>query len=114
MPSFTLTGTVKTRFDPQTFASGFTKREFVVTTDDEHPQDIKFECVSEWCGLLDAVQPGDRVSVTFRLRGNLYKERYFVNLQVYQIDRQEADGGSVSLEAPRPDYDDDGFEPEPF
>lgn len=113
MPSYTLTGNIKAIFDPQTFSRGFTKRDFVVTTEDEHPQDIKFECVAEWCGLLDQVQAGDRVTVTFRLRGNLYKDRYFVNLQVYQIDKLEADGGAMSIE-PFKDLDDDEFDPHPF
>ena len=117
MLSYTLSGTVKLVFDPQTFSRGFTKRDFVVTTDDERPQDIKLECVSEWCGLLDRVQPDDRVRVTFRLRGNEYKDRYFVNLQAYQIEKLEADGGATTLEPVPPDEMDaidDQFEPEPF
>ena len=117
MPSYTLTGTVKAVFDIQTFARGFTKRDFVVTTDDERPQDIKLECVAEWCGLLDGVEPDDRVRVTFRLRGNEYKDRYFVNLQVHQIDKVDDDGTSTTLESvppPEPEASDDPFEPQPF
>ncbi len=117
MTSYTLSGTVKSIFDPQTFSRGFTKRDFVVTTDEERPQDIKLECVAEWCSLLDRVQPADRVRVTFRLRGNEYKDRYFVNLQAYQIDKLDADGGATTIEAVPPDEPDaldDPFDPEPF
>ena len=114
MPSYILTGTVKAVFEPQTFSRGFTKRDFVVTTDDERPQDIKLECVAEWCSLLDRVAADDRVQVEFRLRGNEYKERYFVNLQAYRIDKLEADGGAISIEPLPPDEEDNEFDPEPF
>jgi len=77
VPSYDLTGTVKLIMDMQTFGSGFTKREFVVTTqDDRFPQDIKFECVKDKCDLLEAIEPGQEVKVSFDLRGNEYKERY--------------------------------------
>ena len=57
MPAYDMTGTVKVIMDQQTFESGFTKREFVVTTDDDrYPQDIKFECVKDKCALLDEVK----------------------------------------------------------
>ena len=87
MTSYDLTGTVKLVMDTQTFSSGFTKREFVVTTqDDRFPQDIKFECVKEKCELLNAIQPGQSVNVSFDLRGNEYKERYYVNLNAWRIE----------------------------
>ena len=91
MPSYDLTGTVKLIMDVQTFDSGFTKREFVVTTqDDRFPQDIKFECVKEKCDLLEAVKPGQEVKVSFDLRGNEYKERYYVNLNAWRVGPTEA------------------------
>lgn len=114
MPSYTITGTIKHIFEPQTFARGFTKRDFVLTTEDDRPQDIKLECVAEWCGLLDNVRPQERVTVNFRLRGNEYKDRFFVNLQAYAIDKLEGDGSSTSIEPALPDTEEDAFEVEPF
>ena len=96
--SYELVGTVKVVMEMQTFASGFTKREFVVTTEDDYPQEIKFECIKERCALLDHVQVGGRVKVQFRVRGNEYKERYYVNLQAYQLEKLDVDGSSVSME----------------
>ena len=95
MPSFDMTGTVKLVMDPQTFESGFTKREFVVTTEGErYPQEIKFECVKDKVALLDNVQPGNRVAVSFDLRGNEYNGRYYVNLTAWKvIPENEAAGG---------------------
>ena len=102
MPSYDLTGTVKLIMDQQTFDSGFTKREFVVTTEGERfPQDVKFECVKERVALLDSVQPGQRVAVSFDLRGNEYNGRYFVNLTAWKVEEagsQAADSGDPSAD----------------
>lgn len=93
MPSYDLAGTVKLVMDIQEFDSGFTKREFVVTTeDDRYPQEIKFECVKDKCSLLDGVEVGQKVKVSFDLRGNEYKERYYVNLNAWRIE----EGGKES------------------
>ena len=93
MPNYDLTGSVKEIMEEVSFNSGFNKREFVVTSeDDRFPQDIKFECVKEKCALLNAIEPGQRITVTFDLRGNLYNGRYFVNLTAWRI--QPADSSS--------------------
>ncbi len=86
MAAYELTGTVKVIMDMVKFDSGFTKREFVVTTDeDRYPQAIKFECVKDRCALLDSVKPGQRVTVSFDVRGNEFKGRYFVSLSAWKI-----------------------------
>jgi single-strand DNA-binding protein len=91
MASYDLTGTVKLIMDQQTFASGFSKREFVVTTpDDRFPQDIKLECVKDKCALLERVSVGQTVKVTFDLRGNEYNDKYYVNLTAWRVEAGEA------------------------
>ena len=46
--AYDLTGTVKLIQDEQTFASGFKKREMVVTVEDgKYPQEINLEFVQE-------------------------------------------------------------------
>ncbi len=82
---FELTGTIYRIFETQTFPSGFTKREFILLTDDSYPQKVRFECLKERCALLDGVREGDHVSVSFRIRGSEYNERFFVNLQAQEI-----------------------------
>ncbi len=95
MASYDLTGTVKEVMDQQTFESGFTKREFVVTTeDDRFPQDIKFECIKDRISLLEGVESGQRVTVSFDLRGNEYNGRYYVNLTAWKLE-QAADGDAA-------------------
>lgn len=79
----------------QTFGSGFTKREFVITTGDtKWPQDIKFEVVKDKCALLDQFSTGQAVSVSFDIRGNEYNGKYYVNLNCWKI--QAGSGGNQS------------------
>ncbi len=95
---FELRGKLKVLFDTQTFASGFSKREFVVTTpDDRYPQDIKFEAVKDKIAQLDSMQVGQDVSVSFDLRGNEYNGKYYVNLNAWRI--QPAQGGAAPAQS---------------
>jgi hypothetical protein len=80
-----LTGKIKVINETQTFESGFSKREFVVTTSEQYPQDIKLEFVKDKCGLLDKYKEGQDVTVGFNLRGNEYNDKYYVNLQAWKI-----------------------------
>lgn len=96
MPTYDMTGIVKLVMEQQSFDSGFTKREFVVTTeDDRYPQEIKFECVKDKVSLLDNVQSGHRVKVTFDLRGNEYNDRYYVNLTAWRVESAGDSGGAA-------------------
>ena len=80
------TGKLKVIFDTQTFPSGFTKREFVVTIgDDNYPQDVKFELIKDKCSWLDNFAQDQEVTVSFDIRGNEYKDRYYVNLNCWKI-----------------------------
>jgi hypothetical protein len=92
---YELEGSIKIIFDTQTFDSGFTKREFVVTTDEKYPQDVKFECVKDKCALLDSYNLNDRIKVHFNIRGNEYKERFYVNLQAWKLEDADSAGSGV-------------------
>lgn len=86
-------GALKLIGDLQTFPSGFSKREFVVTTaHDKYPQDLKFEIVKDKCPLLDAFTVGDEVVVNFDIRGNEYNGKHFVNLSCWKIQAADASG----------------------
>jgi single-strand DNA-binding protein len=87
--TYEIEGRIKTILDAQTFASGFTKRDFVITTEEEYPQDVKLECIKDRCSLLEGMAEGDRVLAAFNLRGNEYNGRYFVNLQAWRLAKQD-------------------------
>ncbi len=91
-------GKIKVINETQNFSSGFTKREFVVTTAvDKYPQDLKFEVVKDKCALLDKFKVGQDVQVSFDIRGNEYNGKYYVNLSAWKI--QPAGGQSAPSDA---------------
>lgn len=105
---FEISGKIKLIEETQSFSSGFTKREFVVTTNDaKYPQDIKFEIVKDKCSLLDNFSAGQDVNVNFDVRGNEYNGRYYVNLNCWKI--QAAGGGNAPQGQPAAAASDNPF-----
>ena len=96
-----ISGKIKLINDTQVFDSGFQKREFVVTTNEQYPQDIKLECIKDRVSILDAYSVGDNVKVAFNLRGNEYNGRYFVNLQAWRMEGDNS-ANTTPEEAPMP------------
>ncbi|MEO1857585.1 MAG: DUF3127 domain-containing protein [Rubritalea sp.] len=101
---FEISGKIKLIDETQSFSSGFTKREFVVTTgDSKYPQDIKFETIKDKCNMLDSYSPGQDVQVNFDIRGNEYNGRYYVNLNCWKI--QAGGGGQQAAPQNEPKFD---------
>lgn len=93
------TGKIKVIYDTQTFPSGFSKREFVVTTaDSKYPQDLKFEVVKDKCSILDNYKEGSDVVVNFDVRGNEYNGKYYVNLSCWKLSGAAGGGGGRNNE----------------
>ena len=86
-----ITGTIKKIGQTQEFgAKGFTKRELVVITKDQYPQNILVEFVKDKCSLLDTFNTGDDVKVSINLRGREWKNnkgqvKYFNSIQGWKI-----------------------------
>ena len=115
---YEIEGSIKVILDTQTFGSGFTKREFVITTEEKFPQDVKLELIKEKVALLDKFSEGQRVKASFNIRGNEYKGKYYVNLQAWKLnpaDSSASQGGDdrPPLSEPPADYDQDGGQ-DPF
>ena len=108
--SYEMVGIIKVIMDEQTFPSGFSKREFVLTSEDEYPQDIKFTFTKERAKLLDVIKTGERVKVDFGIRGNEYNDRFYVDLNAFKIEQLDVDGSSVAYE----EVDDQPDEALPF
>ena len=101
-----LNGKIKLISDLQSWDSGFTKREFVVTTNEQYPQDVKLEFIKDKTSLLDGLGEGDEVEVSFNVRGNEYNGKYYVNLQAWKLNKS---AGEVSANEESPSAPD--FEP---
>ena len=113
--SYELEGTLKEVFETKTFGKGFTKREFVITSskgpDDRYPQHIKLTLIKEKVSLVDRFKPGQRLKITFDVRGHESNGRYYVDLQAWKIEAGDGSGGSSAMGGGGgggESYDDDG------
>lgn len=85
-------GKIKLINETQTFGSnGFRKRELVVTTNEQYPQDILVEFVQDKCDLLDSYQVGQNVKIGINIRGREWINpegvaKYFNAIQGWRID----------------------------
>ena len=87
--AFKLSGKIKAVLDAQTFASGFTKREAVVTIEDgQYSQEIAFEFLKDKVSLLDGVSQGDDVTIHFNIRGREWEghNRWFNSLVCWKLE----------------------------
>ena len=63
-------GRIKTIFATETVGqNGFQKRDLVITTDGQYPQDIIIQFTQGNCALLDNLQIGQIVKIHFNLQG---------------------------------------------
>ena len=56
-----INGKLKQLMDLQSWDSGFSKREFVITTTEQYPQDIKLECIKDKTSLLNKINLGEDI-----------------------------------------------------
>lgn len=63
-------GRIKVIFAPETVGqNGFQKRDLVITTDGQYPQDIIIQFAQGNCAVLDRFQVGQIVKIHFNLQG---------------------------------------------
>jgi single-strand DNA-binding protein len=92
MSELKLSGKIKMIGEVQNFDSGFVKREFVITTKEQYPQDVKFEVVKEKAtDFKQYNKVGDNVDVKFNVRGNEYNGKYYVSLQAWHVAKATED-----------------------
>ena len=96
---YKVSGQIKEIMDLQEFDSGFKKREFVVTTPGDYPQHIKLELIKDKVSVIDPFREGEHVVVSFNLRGNEYKGKFFNNLQAWKVEYQEGKETMAQAEA---------------
>jgi len=91
-----VTGVIKLVNETQTFgAKGFKKRELVVTTDEQYPQDIMIEFVQDKCDILNKYKVGQNVKVSINLKGREWVNpegiaKYFNTIQGWRIESVES------------------------
>lgn len=93
---FKLSGVLYTKFDPVQRTATFKVREFVLEKSDEVNgrtifNYIKFQCTQDRGEILDKVNPGDKIVVSFNVRGSKWEKNgqvsYFNNLDAWKIEK---------------------------
>lgn len=80
-----LKGTIKSIGETKFFDSGFAKREFVLVTEDKFPQELKFELIKDQCDIINNYSEGSEVTVDFNIKGSVFNEKHYTNLQAWKI-----------------------------
>jgi hypothetical protein len=75
----------------QVVSEKFSKREFVVETPDQYPQQILFQLTQDKCSVLDSLKVGQEVDVHLNIRGRSWQNpqgetKYFNTLEAWKID----------------------------
>ena len=78
--------------DTQQVTEKFSKRDFVLETDEKYPQQIKFELHQDRTDLIDVYNINEKITVSFNLRGRSYTDKqgetqYSNTLQAWKIER---------------------------
>ena len=90
-------GKIKVIGKTETFGSnGFRKRELVVTSQEQYPQDILLEFVQDKCDVLNGYKVGDNVKVNINLRGREWvnpqgETKYFNSIQGWRIEKLDTE-----------------------
>ncbi|WKS95252.1 DUF3127 domain-containing protein [Riemerella columbina] len=87
-----LQGTIKKIGELQTFPSGFQKKEMVLLTQEQYPQPINIEFLSEKVFALDPFSEGDAVKVGINIRGREWTSpqgevKYFNSITGWRIEK---------------------------
>ena len=106
--SLQLTGKIKLIGEVQTFDSGFKKVEFVITTNDEnYPQEVKFDISQDKVDdFIKYNKVGSDVDVSFNVRGNEYKGKYYVNLAAWKVFKAGASKVATDIGVPVEEIED--------
>ncbi len=108
--AFEVEGKLHKIFPTEQKSASFSAREFVLEVPDgNYPQLVKFQAVQERCALLDAYSEGDRVKVSFDLRGREWNGKYLTNLNAWRVERLEEGSGATQTAKP-----DENFPTDPF
>jgi hypothetical protein len=106
---YEMTGLVHRVLDEQTFASGFRKRDLILTNDlgenPKYPKFVPFTFKRDRADTIGGLRQGQRVKVVFALEGRENNGRYYPDITGIKVEML----GGESTETPPPADDDAPF-----
>jgi len=105
---FEITGQLIVKDNTVEISASFKKREFVIEVINERNTDyndfIKFQLTQDKCSLIDNINLGDEMKVSFNIKGRKWekdgKTNYFSNLEAWRVEK-----GQTSSPAPQAQSD---------
>ena len=103
-----ISGKLKLVNDTKEYGSnGFRKREVVITTEEQYPQDLLIEFIQDKCDLLNSYKVGESVKIDINLRGREWESpqgeiKYFNSIQGWRIEKLMSDSGSNDIPPVQP------------
>ena len=104
-------GRIKTIFATETVGqNGFQKRDLVITTEEQYPNDIIIQFTQQRCDLLNNLKVGQNVRVHFNLRGREWTNqqgevKYFNTIEGWKIELiQTTNIAQPQCQQPTPQY----------
>ena len=101
-----ITGKLIKKYDTQVVSDKFQKREFVVEYAEkpEYPMLIKLELIRDKVNLIDKLEIGTTINVSFNLKGRKWvnkqgEEVFFNTLQAWKIDPMEVGKAIAEIQA---------------
>lgn len=111
--NFELTGKIIEIYKEQQVSERFKKREFVIDVPSGNfSEQIKFQLTQDKTDLVDSYKLGEEVKVHFNIKGNKWKDGYFVNLQAWRLEK--AGSKSSAQSNALPELSDRDVPPEPI
>lgn len=101
-------GKLHKKYETQQVSQSFKKREFVVEYAENplYPQYVKFECTQDRTSIVDDVNVGDMIDVSFNVRGREWQApdgetKYFTSLEGWRV-AKIADGNNGAAAGGQP------------
>ncbi|MGH2666014.1 DUF3127 domain-containing protein [Flavobacterium sp.] len=100
-----VSGKIKDILQEQQVSANFKKRELIVTTDEQYPQQILIEFHQDKCDLLNQYEIGWNVKVHINLRGREWvnpqgETKYFNSIQGWKIENMNQRSQQTAASTP--------------
>lgn len=104
-----LQGLLVGKYPTQEITETYKKRDFVIKTLEQYPQEIILEVTQDKVTLLDNFKKGDVLNCSINIRGRRYEKdgntRFFNSIQAWRIEKNESKPNPSNTDFPdAPEY----------
>ena len=83
--NFSVKGKLHKVFESQKVSDKLEIRDFVIKTEEQNPQYIKFQLMNDKTSQVDGFSEGQNIEVSFNLRGRENEGKFYTNLQAWKV-----------------------------